>query len=426
MQNARRVVITGLGVVAPNAKNVPDFLGALRETRSGLRHIAILKELGFGCQVGGIPQGIKDVATEKFSEQLRFSMNEAITYAALAALEAFGDAGLEPVPVESDSVMEDTGAVIGTGIGGIDTFSEKVYPGVAEKRIKRLGSSVVEQIMGSGAAARVGGLLGLGNQVFSNSSACSTGTEAIILGYERIQMGLAKRMLVGGTEGSDPHTWAGFDSMRVLNRQHNEQPEAASRPLSASTGGFIPGAGAGVLVIEDLASARARGAKIYAEIIGTALNSGGMRAGGSMTAPSPKGVQRCIRQALLAAQIEAASVDYINGHLTGTMADPLEVQNWSQALERGPDRFPILNATKSMIGHALGAAGAIESIATILQMEHGFVHGSRNCEDFHPDIQDFSKQVPKETRNATIQIAAKASFGFGDVNSCIIFRKWSS
>lgn len=426
MQSPKRVVITGLGVVAPNARNVPEFVSALRETRSGLRHIELMKELGFACQVGAIPSGIREIAAATFPEQLRFSMNEAITYAALAALEAFGDAGLKPVPAESEAVWEDTGAVIGTGIGGIDTFSEKVYPGVAEKRIKRLGSSVVEQIMGSGAAARVGGLLGLGNQVFSNSSACSTGTEAIILGFQRIQMGLAQRMLVGGTEGSDPHTWAGFDAMRVLNRQHNDQPEAASRPLSASSGGFIPGAGAGVLVIEDLATARSRGAKIYAEIIGTALNSGGMRAGGSMTAPSPRGVQRCIRQALLAAQIEPKSLDYINGHLTGTMADPLEVRNWSEALERGPQNFPLINASKSMIGHALGAAGAIESIATLLQMEHGFVHGSRNCEDFHPDIREFAGRVPQETRNATIQIAAKASFGFGDVNSCIIFRKWSS
>ncbi len=426
MRKERRIVVTGMGVVSPNARNIPEFLTALRETRSGLRHIQILKDLGFACQVGGIPQGVPAIAASLFPEELRFSMNEAITYAAIAALEAFADAGLKAVPVDAETAMEDTGAVIGTGIGGIDTFSEKVYPGVAEKRIKRLGSSVVEQIMGSGAAARVGGMLGLGNHVFSNSSACSTGTEAIALGYQRIQMGLAKRMLVGGTEGSDPHTWAGFDAMRVLGRMHNDRPEAASRPLSASTGGFIPGSGAGVLVIEDLQTAEARGAKIYAEVLGTAINSGGMRAGGSMTAPSPKGVQRCIRQALMDAAVEPKSIDYINGHLTGTMADPLEVRNWSEALERGPDRFPLINATKSMIGHSLGAAGAIESIATLLQMEHGFIHGSRNCEDFHPEIKEFAGSVPTVTRSASISIAAKASFGFGDVNSCIIFRKWSS
>jgi 3-oxoacyl-(acyl-carrier-protein) synthase len=213
--------------------------------------------------------------------------------------------------------------------------------------------------------------------------------------------------------------------MRVLNRNHNHSPEDASRPLSASAGGFIPGSGAGILVIEDLESAEKRGARIYAEIMGVAINSGGMRAGGSMTAPSAKGVQRCIRLALMDADISPDAIDYINGHLTATMADPLEVRNWSEALERGPSRFPLINSTKSMIGHALGAAGAIESIATILQLAQGFVHGSRNCEDLHPEIQAFAEHVPHVTRDIPLSVAAKASFGFGDVNSCIIFKKWS-
>jgi 3-oxoacyl-(acyl-carrier-protein) synthase len=284
---------------------------------------------------------------------------------------------------------------------------------------------VVEQIMASGASARVGGLLGLGGQVTSNSSACNTGTEAIVMGVRSIQWGLVDRMVVGGAEGSDPHIWSGFDSMRVLNRGHNHDPEAASRPLSASAGGFIPGSGAGILVIEELETALKRGAKIYAEIIGTAANSGGMRAGGSMTAPSAPGVQACIRKALMQAEISPDSIDYINGHLTATMADPMEVRNWSEALELGPDRFPRINSTKSMIGHALGGAGAIESVATLLQMNHGFVHGSRNCEDFHPEVQAFENCVPKQSLDMPISIAAKASFGFGDVNSCIIFKKWS-
>jgi 3-oxoacyl-(acyl-carrier-protein) synthase len=393
--------------------------------RSGLRFVPRLQELGFSCQVGGIPQGMKEVAEQLFSEDLRFAMNEYISYAAIASLEAFADAGLKPVPAQADKAMEDTGAIIGTGIGGLDTFSDKVYPNVAAHKIKRLGSSVVEQIMASGASARVGGLLGLGGQVTSNSSACNTGTEAIVMGVRSIQWGLADRMVVGGAEGSDPHIWSGFDSMRVLNRGHNQDPEAASRPMSASAGGFIPGSGAGILVIEELETALKRGAKIYAEIIGTAANSGGMRAGGSMTAPSAPGVQACIRKALMQAQISPDSIDYINGHLTATMADPMEVRNWSEALELGPDRFPRINSTKSMIGHALGAAGAIESVATLLQMTHGFVHGSRNCEDFHPEIEAFEPCVPKQSVDMPISIAAKASFGFGDVNSCIIFKKWS-
>lgn len=423
--NLRRVVVTGLGVVSPNARNCEEFASSLRSMQSGLRSIDRLKELGFACQVGGIPQGTSDIAARLFSEDLRFSMNEYITYAAIAALEAFSDAGLEPAALDADSAYEDTGAVIGTGIGGLDTFSDKVYPQVAGNKVKRLGSSVVEQIMASGASARIGGMLGLGGQVTSNSSACNTGTEAIVFGTRSIQFGLADRMVVGGAEGSDPHIWAGFDSMRVLNKNYNHAPEAASRPMSASAGGFIPGSGAGILVIEALETAQKRGAKIYAEIIGTAANSGGMRAGGSMTAPSSKSVQTCIRKALLQAAIDPRQVDYINGHLTATMADPMEVRNWSAALERSGLNFPLINSTKSMIGHALGAAGAIESVATLLQMKYGFVHGSRNCEDFHPEIKEFEQCVPMQSRDADISIAAKASFGFGDVNSCIIFKKWS-
>jgi 3-oxoacyl-(acyl-carrier-protein) synthase len=425
MHKLRRVVVTGLGVVAPNAKNCAELVESLRSMRSGLRFVPRLQELGFACQVGGIPQGMQEVAERLFSEDLRFAMNEYISYAAIAALEAFADAGLKPVPATAEKAMEDTGAIIGTGIGGLDTFSDKVYPNVAAHKIKRLGSSVVEQIMASGASARVGGLLGLGGEVTSNSSACNTGTEALVMGVRSIQWGLVDRMVVGGAEGSDPHIWSGFDSMRVLNRGHNHDPEAASRPLSASAGGFIPGSGAGILVIEELETALRRGAKIYAEIIGTAANSGGMRAGGSMTAPSAPGVQACIRKALMQAEISPDSIDYINGHLTATMADPMEVRNWSEALELGPDRFPRINSTKSMIGHALGAAGAIESVATLLQMTHGFVHGSRNCEDFHPEVQAFEHCVPKQSVDMPISIAAKASFGFGDVNSCIIFKKWS-
>ncbi|MCX6129715.1 MAG: beta-ketoacyl-[acyl-carrier-protein] synthase family protein [Proteobacteria bacterium] len=413
MQKARRVVVTGLGVVTPNARNCEEFTQALFEMRSGLRFIDKLQELGFSCQVGGIPQGMNEVAERLFSEDLRFAMNEYISYAAIAALEAFQDAGLQPVPHDADRPMDDTGAFIGTGIGGLDTFSQRVYPNVAAHKVKRLGSTVVEQIMASGASARVAGILGLGGQVSSNSSACNTGTEAIVMGTRQILWGLADRMVVGGAEGSDPHIWSGFDAMRVLNRQHNDQPEAASRPLSETAGGFIPGSGAGILVLEELECALRRKARIYAEIIGCSANSGGMRAGGSMTAPSARGVQSCIRQALMQAAITPDSIDYINGHLTATMADPMEIRNWSEALELGPDRFP-------MIG-----AGAIESVATLLQMDRGFIHGSRNCEDFHSAIKEFTNCVPKQSCIKPMTIAAKASFGFGDVNSCIIFKKWS-
>jgi 3-oxoacyl-(acyl-carrier-protein) synthase len=232
-------------------------------------------------------------------------------------------------------------------------------------------------------------------------------------------------MLCGGAEVPSPYIWAGFDAMRVLSRKFNDQPEKASRPMSASAGGFIPGCGAGVLVIESLDSALARGARIRAEVLGVATNCGGHRGGGSMTAPNPTGVQRCIQAALADAALEPARIDAISGHLTATGADPKEVANWSRALGRGPADFPVITSTKSLIGHALGAAGAIESVAAVLMLEGGFVHASRNCEDVHPEIAPFAASIPHETRALPgLSVMMKAGFGFGDVNAALVLRKW--
>lgn len=179
-------------------------------------------------------------------------------------------------------------------------------------------------------------------------------------------------------------------------------------------------------MIEDLKTALARGAKIYAEIIGTCINSGGMRFGGSMTAPSDKGVQRCVQMAVSDAEIAPKDIDYYNGHLTATYADSKEIYNWAHALKLEPEQFPLVNATKSLIGHTLGAAGGIECVATLLQLDQGFVHGSKNCEDLHPKLEPFRNRIVMTTREVDFNIAAKASFGFGDVNSCIIFQKWEN
>lgn len=194
--------------------------------------------------------------------------------------------------------------------------------------------------------------------------------------------------------------------------------------MSASASGFVPGSGAGMLMLESLASAQARGARVYAEVIGGQVNSGGQRDGGSMTAPNPDGVVRCIRAALASADIEAGQVDAINGHLTATFADPHELENWRHALDVAPGDLPPINATKSMIGHALGAAGGLECVAVVLQLYHGFLHGSINCEDLHPQIEPFRASVVDRTRAFDGQVIAKSSFGFGDVNGCVIFRKW--
>ena len=180
------------------------------------------------------------------------AMNLSIRFACIAAMDAWRDAGFEVPAEDSDEVDWDTGAIVGTGIGGMDLIAKKLVPFTNEKRVRRLGSTVVEQIMVSGVSAKVGGLLALGNQVTTNSSACSTGTEAIAMGLERIRHGHAQRMLVGGAEGATPYIWAGFDAMRVLCRGFNGEPEKASRPMSASAGGFIPAAGAGAILLESL------------------------------------------------------------------------------------------------------------------------------------------------------------------------------
>ena len=422
----RRVVITGLGVVAPNGNGIRDFEIALRKGQSGIRYIEKLEELKFASRVAGVPQGIEEIAASIFEEDELLAMNSNHRFASIAAHEAWTDASLDLPERGEDRVDWDAGAILGTGVGGMDTIGEKVVPYTDSGRVRRLGSTAVEQVMASGISARVSGQLALGNQVTTNSSACSTGTEAMVMGAERIRAGQAERMLCGGSEGASHYIWAGFDAMRVLCRDFNHAPEKASRPMSASAGGFVPGSGAGVLLLESLESASERGAHIHAELLGGAVNCGGQRGSGSMTAPNRQGVVRCLRGALRDAGIQGADVDVINGHLTATGADPGELRSWAEALECPPERFPLISATKSMIGHALGAAGGIEAVASVLMLQRGFVHPSLNCEDLHPEIEPFAASIPHATREIERpRIVMKAGFGFGDVNACVVFGKWN-
>jgi 3-oxoacyl-(acyl-carrier-protein) synthase len=279
----------------------------------------------------------------------------------------------------------------------------------------------------SGVSAYLGGKLGLGNQVSTNSSACTTGAESILMAFERIKSGQAKRILAGSTSDSGPYIWGGFDAMRVCTFKHNEDPESGSRPMSESASGFVPGSGAGALVLEDLESALERGAKIYAEVLGGNVNSGGQRGLGSMTAPNPIAVQKCIQSAIENAGIQSKDIDTINGHLTATSKDSLEIQNWSEALGRSGVDFPYINSLKSTVGHCLSGAGSIESVASVLQLHHGFIFPNRNCEDVNPEITALidSSRIPQKLIEKELSIVAKASFGFGDVNGCVIFKKYS-
>lgn len=418
----KRIVITGLGVAAPNGVGIPAFTQALKNGISGIRHNSHLEKLQFSCQISGEPEISDELKSQYFSDlELRGFNSSGILYGVIAGMEAWNNAGL-PLNETPDW---DSGAIFGSGTSGIDKFRESIYK-IDDLQTRRLGSTVVAQTMNSGVSAYLGGKIGLGNQVTTNSSACTTGTEAILMAYDRIQSGQAKRILAGSTSDSGPYIWAGFDALRVCPSKYNENPQEGSRPMSASAAGFVPGSGAGALVIEDLESALERGAVIYAEILGGNVNSGGQRDGGSMTAPNSTAVQECIKRAIINSDIKPNEIDAINGHLTATTKDSLEIENWTKALQRSGSDFPYINSLKSLTGHCLSASGSIESVASVLQLHGNFLFGNINCEDLHPEIAaliDPSK-VPLKTINTNLNIIAKASFGFGDVNACVLFKKF--
>ena len=418
-----RVVITGLGVVSPNGVGLDSFTNALREGLSGIKHIKEMQDLSFSCQIGGIPQISEEHKRNYFTElQLKGFKSSGILYGCIAAIDSWKDAKL---PI-SDHIDFDSGTIFGTGTSGVDKFREAIYK-LDDKKVRSLGSTVVAQTMASGVSAYIGGLIGLGNQVSTNSSACTTGTEAILIGFDRIQAGKAKRMLVGSSSDDGVYLWGGFDAMRVLSYKSNQDPEKGSRPMSSSASGFVPGSGAGAMVLESLESALERNASIYAEVLGGEVNSGGQRNGGTMTAPNSEAVQRCISKAIENSGIESKEIDLINGHLTATTKDFTEVQNWSKALGLKGENFPYINSLKSMIGHCLAAAGSIESVASVLQLKEGFIFPNINCEDLNQEIAHLisEKKIPKKLIEKDLNIIAKASFGFGDVNGCVIFKKYT-
>lgn len=420
----KRVVITGLGVVAPNGVGLDAFTHAIKNGLSGIKKDSELERLQFSCQISGTPEVSVELSLNYFSElELRNFNATGILYGVIAGIDAWKDAGLSlEINEEPDW---DSGTIFGTGTSGIEKFRESIYK-IDDFQTRRLGSTAVAQTMNSGVSAYLGGKLGLGNQVTTNSSACTTGTESILMAHERIRSGQAKRILAGSTSDSGPYIWGGFDAMRVCTFKHNDSPEQGSRPMSVSASGFVPGSGAGALVLEDLDTAVARGAKIYAEVLGGNINSGGQRGSGTMTAPNSTAVQKCIKNAIANAGIHPNDIDAINGHLTATSKDSLEIQNWSEALEKKGIDFPYINSLKSMVGHCLSGAGSIESVASVLQLHHGFVFPNINCEDMNPEITALidESRIPIKLIEKELNIVAKASFGFGDVNGCVIFKKF--
>ncbi len=420
-----RVVITGLGVVAPNGINIPSFTHAIKNGISGICFLQELKDHAMGCCVAGFPKDFDDSVLKEYLSPGSFKSLRSTTvkYALAAASQAWMNAGLT---IDQNISDPDSGCIFGNGVCDVNHMRYAIE--MFEKlEVQQLGVRHIEQLMTSGAAGFIGGLLGLGNQVTANSSACSTGTEALVMAYEKIKSGNAKRMVAGSCEARSMYIWGVFDAMRVLNRNHNDNPVAASRPMSIDSAGFVPGSGAGALVLEDFETAQKRNAIIYAEITGGFVNSGGQRNGGSMTAPSPAGVRACIETTIKKSGIHPREIDLICGHLTGTAADKMEIANWAAALDRRGEDFPFINTLKSLTGHCISATGSIECVAAVLQMHHGFIQPNINCEKIQPEILDViaEKCVVREPVNKSINTVIKANFGFGDVNSCVILRKFT-
>ena len=255
-----RVVITGLGVVAPNGVGLEEFTKAIKAGTSGVTFHQHLKDKGFSCCIGGVPSISQEKIHQYLSPlQLRGFNSTSILYGCIAGIDAWKDAGFS---MEEQSNLDyDTGIIFGTGTSGIEKFREAIYK-IDDQKVRRLGSTTVVQTMASGISAYLGGILGFGNQVTTNSSACTTGTEALLMGFERIKNGKSKRMLVGSSSDSSLYTWGGFDAMRVMSYKHNESPEKGSRPMSETASGFVPGSGSGALVLESLESALERKARL--------------------------------------------------------------------------------------------------------------------------------------------------------------------
>ncbi len=420
----RRVVITGLGVVASNGVGIKAFDEALKSGTSGITLQKDMIDAGLRCKIAGRPV-ISDDYKHGYLSNLIFSKvkNNGVIHGLLAGLEAWNHAGLLS---GSEEVDEDSGIIMGSGALGLDFSTSEKMHAVENGLSRKLGSFTIPESMSSGASAFLNSILGLGNRVLSNSSACITGSEAVLLGYEHIVSGKAERMLCGSTEGDGVYIWGGFDALRVLCADSNDEPTKGSRPMSNSLGGFVPSSGAGALVLESLESAKKRGANILAEFKGGFVNSGGQRNGGSLTAPNFKAIISCIKNTLVTSEVEPGQIDLISGHLTSTPNDVNEVKCWREGLELTGKGFPYINTPKSMIGHSIAAAGSIELVACVLQLQDNYIHPNINCDTIHSDLSDIlhREKVPSKTLNREVNTLIKANFGFGDLNCCVVLQKW--
>jgi 3-oxoacyl-[acyl-carrier-protein] synthase-1 len=400
----RRVVVTGMGVVSCLGNSKQEVTEALRTSRSGIRFNPSYQEMGLRSQVSGSVD--IDPAEHIDRKHLRF-MGDSAAYAYIAMQQAIEDAGLEPSEVSNPR----TGIIAGSGgastsqiIWGADTLRER--------GVKRLGPYLVPRTMSSSISACLATHFAIKGLNYSITSACATSTHCIGAAVEQIQWGKQDVVFAGGGEEEHWSLAMMFDAMGALSTKYNDTPGTASRAYDASRDGFVIAGGGGMLVLEELGHARARGARIYAEVIGYGANSDG----DNMVAPSGEGAVRCMRQAL---ETVDGPVDYINTHGTSTPVG--DIAELKAIREVFGDDSPPLSSSKSLCGHSLGAAGVNEAIHCLLMMEQGFMAGSANITELDPAAEGLN--VLRETREAPVTTAMSNNFGFGGTNAVLVLRK---
>jgi 3-oxoacyl-[acyl-carrier-protein] synthase-1 len=394
-----------MGIVSSIGNDVNEVTRSLREGRSGVSAATKYAELGFRCQVHAAPEIDWEARIDR--RAARF-LAEGTAYAHIAMEQAIADAGLESGEVSHDR----TGLIVGSG--GASTRSIVDSVDTARTRgVKRIGPFAVPKAMSSGPSATLATWFKIRGLNFSISSACATSAHCIGVAYEQIQAGRQDIVFAGGCEELDWTLSCLFDAMGAMASNFNAEPKRASRPYDADRDGFVIAGGAGIVVLEDMERALARGATIHGEILGYAANSDGH----DMVAPSGEGATRCMRLALEGAGNRR--VDYLNPHGTGT---PVGDQKEMEAVRAVfGSEVPLISSTKSISGHSLGAAGVQEAIYSLLMLREGFVAGSANIDTLDPDFADLP--IVREARDAPLETIMSNSFGFGGTNGCLVMGR---
>ena len=403
----RRVVVTGMGIVSPIGSNKGEVVDSLKAGRSGIVFCEEYAERGFRSHVHGAPQIDLDAHIDR---RVRRFMGDGAGYAYVAMTEAIADAGLET----DDVSHEMTGLVMGSG--GPSTSAQVAAIDTArEKGPKRIGPYAVPKAMCSTVSANLSTAYKIKGLSYSISSACSTSAHCVGNGAELIQMGKQDIVFAGGGEELDWTLSVLFDAMGALSSKYNDRPSAASRPYDANRDGFVIAGGGGCVVLEELEHARARGAKIYGELVGYGATSDGA----DMVAPSGEGARRCMKMATRG--LGNTAVDYINTHGTSTpVGDIIEIDAIRDVF--GVHR-PRISSTKSLTGHSQGATGVHEAIYSLLMLEHDFVAASANIETLDPGAAD-AEIVTERIDAAGLNCVLSNSFGFGGTNACLAFRRF--